>query len=207
LNNSNIDYVKMEVGLSLAEAQDACVYAKVKGFRSVCLPQWLIAPCSGYITGSNTKLATIVGLPGGRGSTSAKYAEVKAAVMGGATSVIVPMNMDLIADGKYEDAGLDFARSVTPAGGADCKVTALIEILDLSADRLTEAVKAAEAAGTDEVCLSSVMGGGGLDTGLLAVVGNAGIPVSVLGGTFGNDAAFIEAGAVAVGASKNICME
>jgi deoxyribose-phosphate aldolase len=124
--------------------------------------------------------------------------------MGGAASVIVPVNMDLIMNEKYEDAGLDFAMSVMPAEEMSCKVTALIETLNLPADRLTEAAKIVKAAGADEVCLSSVMGGNSMDIGLLAAVENAGIPVSVLGGTFGNDAAFIDAGAVAVGASKNI---
>jgi deoxyribose-phosphate aldolase len=197
------DYIKMEINLTVEKAKVACKLALNSGFRSIFLPQWLIEPCAGIFIGKETRLATIVGLPGGLSSTKAKYAEVKLSVKNGVSEVAIPMNMELLGDGKYDDAKLDFSCSAIPAEGSFCRVSALIEVNRLSISTVERAINVAVLAGADEVKLSSITGGHAPDAETISrLVKISCFPISVLGGISGSGEDLISAGAVAIGKSN-----
>jgi deoxyribose-phosphate aldolase len=197
------DYIKMEINLTVEKARIACKLALDSGFRSIFLPQWLIEPCAEIFIGKETRLATIVGLPGGLSSTKAKYAEVKLAVKNGASEVAIPMNMKLLGDGKYDDAKLDFLCSAIPAEGSLCRVAALIEANTLSISTVERAINAAVLAGANEVKLSAITGGHAPDAETVSrLVKTFCFPISVLGGITGSGEDLISAGAAAIGKSN-----
>ena len=176
------DLTRMEANLTLEEARNAVTLASSRGYRSICLPQWLVAPASEIARG-NTLLATIVGLPGGKAMTQAKYAETKIAIQNGVDVLVIPMNMDMIAEGKRDEARLDLMNASIPADGTNSIVIAMVEIGDVPEDRIFDAIAIAESAKADEVRLSCIVSGKAAEPEMIGrFIRKSGLPVSVVGG-------------------------
>jgi len=176
------DLTRMEASQSLDEAKNAVSLAKARGYRSICLPQWFVAAVS-EIPRGNTLLATIIGLPGGKAMTQAKYAEAKIAIQNGADTVIIPINMDLINEGKRDEARLDLMNAAIPADGTNSIVIAMIEIGDVPEDRIIDAIAIAESAKADEVRLSCIVSGKAAEPEMIGrLIYKTRLPVSVVGG-------------------------
>ena len=176
------DYTRMDAELPLKEAEAVAGLAKARSYRSVCLPQWLVASIAGISMG-DTLLTTIVGLPGGKAMTQAKYAETKIAIQNGASGVVIPVNMELLANGIKEEAKLDLANAAVPAEGTGSLVIALVELGDISEERVFDALSIAESAGADEIRLSWILSGRPADREFITrFIRSSGLPVSVVGG-------------------------
>ncbi|MBQ7092560.1 MAG: hypothetical protein IJN83_07895 [Clostridia bacterium] len=173
-------FAKMQTSLTLAEVQQACAQVKGSKAKTICLPQWFVAPAVEMLKGSGVKVATVVGLPGGTTSSFAKYAEVKQAVVAGAETVLIPVNMTLCAMSEWGTAKNDLADSMVPCKGkAEC--CAVVEVDSLSCDQLEMAADMCASCGVDMVMLSAVVGGSVTDAQVQAVK-KKGVRVGVYGG-------------------------
>lgn len=128
-------YVYMNPAAKLQNITELCSKAIADRCEAVCVPQWFVSTAAGALAGSSVKTATILGLPGGTTSSSAKQAEAKQAVANGASILIIPANMKLCAEGMISAAKNDLVSAAAPAKkGAEA-----ISLIDAEGLRANEA--------------------------------------------------------------------
>ena len=150
-------YTFMDVDATIQRIKSVCESAKAGGYTTVVLPQWFVQYAS-ELLGDSAAVGTVVGLPGGMTSTYAKYAEAKQAVQNGARVLIIPMNMEYLAQSDFARAQNDLTEAMAPCK-EKAKVYALIESGRLSPASLQKAAGACANSGVDCVLLSRVCGG------------------------------------------------
>ena len=194
-------YSYMRITATVKDIADACNTVKNSGASVLCVPEWFVDTAAQALKGSNKRVATFVGLPGGATSSFAKYAEAKQAVVSGAEMVFIPVNMQLLNAGDWNGARNDLAETMVPCKGK-AAVMAVLEVDSLSLDQLTTAAGMCAACGVDCVMLSAVNGGRPNDSHVKAVKGQ-GVRVGIYGGvTDGNRAAYQSAGATMFAVSR-----
>lgn len=159
---------RMQPNMRIEEVKKACDDAKNGHVSALCIPQWFVTYAVEQLKGSNVRVATAVGLPGGSTSSFAKYAEVKQAVVSGAEAILIPVNMQLCAMAEWGAAKNDLAESMVPCKGK-AAVYALLEVDSLSCDQLGTAAEMCASCGVDAVLLSAVVGGKVSDAQVQAV--------------------------------------
>ena len=167
-------YVHMAPQSTLDELTAACEQAATAACDALCVPQWFVAPAAAALKEKGVAVATIVGLPGGTTTSSAKYAEAKLAVANGAGIVIVPMNLELCKT----DAGAaknDFVASAAPVKKHGKRLWTLIDAACLTAEQAVTAAGLGIAAGAELALLANA------DDALMDRLAKANIPA----GTFG----------------------
>ena len=179
------ELVRMDPGSTVREIGEACDLAASRGYAAVCVPQWFVNLAAEKLKGSR-RVDTIVSLPGGTTSTYAKYAEVYEAIKNGADEITIPVNMELVKDGRISDARNDLATAMISATmGEGVCVKALIEADVAPADALRGAAEMICDCGIKHIVLSFVMSGAKANQQCIAdiVAAAAGrADVSVLGG-------------------------
>jgi deoxyribose-phosphate aldolase len=140
-------YVSMDPKARIEDMNAACAKAKDGNYEYVCLPQWFVYTASEALKGSETKVATILSLPGGTTSSFSKFAEAKQAIANGAALVIVPVNMQHCENKDFAAVKGDLASALvacttTNAQKRGAKTAALIDGAKLSLDDIRNAVSA-----------------------------------------------------------------
>lgn len=161
--SAHIEYTFNSPAVTTDEVRRMCETAKNKRLAAVCVPQWLVAFAKEQLFGSDVKVSTPIGLPGGVSATEAKYAEVKEAIKNGADEVDIPLNMDLLAAGDYEAVKKDLEEAMMPAKGLVC-----IKVVVESAagpQQLAAAVDIAQKSGANYLTVSTVTSQRALDPG------------------------------------------
>lgn len=153
-----MEYTAMGPQMKIEDLARVCDVAKQKNFASVCVAQWFVAFAKENLAGTNVKVATSVGLPGGNSSTAAKYAEVKEAIKNGADEVDIPINMELLEKGDLEELKNDLEEAMTPAKDKAI-VKAVIELGNISADKRTAAIAECKLCNADYIAISSILCG------------------------------------------------
>lgn len=154
--SAHIEYTFSNPAVTTDEVRRMCEKAKNKKLASVCVPQWMVAFAKEQLFGSDVKVSTPVGLPGGMSSTAAKYAEVKEAVKNGADEVDIPLNMALLANGEYEAVKKDIEEAMMPAKGRIC-IKAVVE-LGLLPQQMAAAIDIAKKSGVEYLAVSAITG-------------------------------------------------
>ena len=67
-----MEYTLMDPSAKIDDIARVCSTAKQKKFASVCVAQWFVAYAKEQLSGSDVKVCTSVGLPGGISATAAK---------------------------------------------------------------------------------------------------------------------------------------
>ncbi len=152
--SAHIEFTFSNPAVTTEDTRRMCETAKNKKFAAVCVPQWLVAFAKEQLFGSDVKVSTAVGLPGGTSATAAKYAEVKEAVKNGADEVDIPLNMALLAKGDYEAVKKDLEEAMMPAKGCIC-IKAVLES-GAGPQQQTAAVDIARNSGVNYLALSAI---------------------------------------------------
>jgi deoxyribose-phosphate aldolase len=88
-----IDHTILKPNTILAEIEKLCVEATEYGFASVCVPPYFIKDAARLISGSQVKVATVIGFPFGYSHYTAKVAEVKQAIEDSAHELDMVINI------------------------------------------------------------------------------------------------------------------
>ena len=110
------------------------------------------------LKGSGVAVCTVAGFPHGAASTRAKCAEIREAIMNGATELDVSMMIVALKSGDFEGARKDLAEMVSVAGGR-ARIKAIYEQGLLSDEEKKAALTIAVACGVDFIKISNALTG------------------------------------------------
>jgi deoxyribose-phosphate aldolase len=207
-----IDHTVLRPEATQADIKRLCEEARTHKFFSVCVnPVW-VALCRGLVSGSDVKVACVVGFPLGANLPETKVAEAVAALRDGANELDMVINVGALKGGDDALVLADI-RGVTEAAhkaGAHCKV--ILETCLLSEDEKVRGCDLAVKAGSDFVKTSTGFSKGGAtvqDISLMSrLVREAGLGVKASGGirTLADLRAMVQAGATRIGTSGGIAI-
>ncbi len=173
-------YICMRSDSNIQQIKSACEQAKAGRYEAICVPQWFVQYASELLCGSEVKVGTAVGLPGGLTSSGAKYAEVKQAVANGAAVVIIPLNMKLCKSGQFDAVRNDLAEAIVPCKGK-AQAMALVEAGELDENQLAAVAALCSSCGAECMLLSGLLGGKVTQAAVRKAV-SQGIEVGIYGG-------------------------
>jgi deoxyribose-phosphate aldolase len=152
--SAHIEYAFSDPALTTDDVRRMCETAKSRKFAAVSVPQWMVAFAKEQLFGSDVKVGTPVGLPGGVSATAAKYAEVKEAVKNGAEEVDIPVNMALLQNGDFEAVRKDLEEAMMPAKGQAC-VKAVVEST-ATPQQMAAVIEIAKSSGVSYLAISAI---------------------------------------------------
>jgi deoxyribose-phosphate aldolase len=154
--SAHIEYTFNNPSMTTDDMRRMCETAKSKRLAAICVPQWLVAFAKEQVFGTDVKVSTLIGLPGGVSATAAKYAEVKEAVKNGADEVDIPLNMALLGQGDYKEVRKDLEEAMMPAKGRAC-IKAVVEA-NAAPQQIAAAIDIVKASGADFLTVSTITG-------------------------------------------------
>ena len=98
---SYIDHTILKPETTLADIQKLCAEAVSQSFAAVCVPPYFVKVAKELTSGSNVKVATVIGFPFGYSSTDAKLKEIEQAIADGADELDIVHNITALKDGNY----------------------------------------------------------------------------------------------------------
>lgn len=174
-----LEYTNLRPSTTVEQLRKLCDKAKMEGADAVCVLPWLVELAKNQLKGTDIKVVTLIGLPGGEGRSQAKYAAVKQAVLAGADVVEVSIPMrEFIA--LEEDAVCRHLKESTNFAKGRADTRALVDIDKVgSADakRLADMVRQTNMCGVSFYGKSSDS-----KTDLLTELARNGVEVKLLSG-------------------------
>lgn len=121
---SKIDHTLLKADASEKEVKKICAEAKEFGFAAVCIPPYFVRKCKLWLTGTNVKVATVVGFPLGYAHTPAKVEEARRAIDEGADEIDMVINIIALkaGDWNYLKNELTSAATIVQLRGGKLKV-------------------------------------------------------------------------------------
>lgn len=173
-----IEHSLLNPDASAEAIRKGCEDAKKYGFANVCVSPYYTAMAAELLRGSNVAVCVPVGFPHGAASTKAKCAEIREAIMNGATELDVSMMITAIKSGDFDGMKKDLFEMVSVAGGR-AKVKAIYEQGLLTDDEKVKVLKIAAECGADYIKISNAL------TGKKACAEDVKYVRSVIGGSIG----------------------
>lgn len=180
-------------------------------FLGVCINPCYVELAATELSGTATKVCTVIGFPLGATSMMAKRYEAAWAVKSGAAEVDMVINIGALKSGKYNEARIDIEEVVKQVGQTNSKaiIKVIIEACYLTKEEKETACKLVRDAGAAFVKTSTGFGPWGAkieDIALIRAVVGEKIGIKAAGGihTYADAIAFIEAGARRIGASAGV---
>ena len=133
-----------------------CEEAKQYGFANVCVSPYYVSMAAEILQGSGVAVCTAVGFPHGAASTKAKCAEIREAIMNGATELDLSMMIVAIKSGDYGAVEKDLYEMVSTAGNR-AKVKAIYEQGLLTDEEKERSLKLAVKCGVDFIKISNAL--------------------------------------------------
>lgn len=207
--NKYIDHTILKAEATEEEVIKLCAEAIEHEFYAVCVNSCYVSTAKKELTGSDVKIASVIGFPLGAAHTVAKIAETKIAVSEGASEIDMVINVGALKEGRYDYVEADI-KAVTEAasdGGAIVKV--ILETCLLTDEEIIKAClisKDADAAFVKTSTGFSVAGASVHHVRLMKDTVGDGMQVKASGGIRDRAKALemIEAGADRIGASASI---
>jgi deoxyribose-phosphate aldolase len=204
-----IDHTLLKPDATRAQIEALCAEAREHSFATVCVnPAW-VGTCALLLSGSATRVCSVVGFPLGATTPEVKAYEATRTIEDGACEVDMVMNVGALKSGDYRGVERDVAAVVEAGhrGGAIVKV--ILENALLTDDEKVKACIICKAAGADFVKTSTGFGPGGAtvaDIALMRKVVGPEMGVKAAGGVrdLKSAQAMIEAGADRIGASVGV---
>lgn len=148
-----IDHTLLRADATAREIEILCDEAKQFGFASVCVQPYRVNLAANRLHGTNVKVCTVIGFPGGANASPVKAMEVIRAAADGAEEFDMVINLGALKDRNLPDVEGDIRAVVKAAKGRLLKV--ILETALLSDVEIVEACKLSEAAGADFVKTST----------------------------------------------------
>ncbi len=135
-----------------------CEEAAKYGFANVCVSPYYVSMAAEMLRGSGVAVCTAAGFPHGAASTKAKCAEIREAIMNGATEIDVSMMIVALKSGDFTGAKKDLCEMMSVAGGR-AKIKAIYEQGVLTDEEKKKALCIASQCGVDFIKISNALTG------------------------------------------------
>lgn len=135
-----------------------CMDAKKYRFANICVSPYYVGMAVELLRGSGVGVCTPVGFPHGAASTAAKCAEIKQAILNGASELDVSMMIVAVKSGEYDAAIKDLREMMSVVGGR-AKVKAIYEQGLLTDEEKVESLMIAKNCGVDYIKISNALTG------------------------------------------------
>jgi deoxyribose-phosphate aldolase len=99
--NQYIDHTILKPTTLIADVEKVCTEAKEYTFAAVCIPPPFVKICKALLTGTDVKVATVIGFPFGYSAVEAKLAEILLAMVDGADELDVVANIVAIKNNDW----------------------------------------------------------------------------------------------------------
>lgn len=203
---SHVDHTLLKATSSWAEIQVLCDEAIKYGTASVCVPPAYVKRIN-ETYGEDIVICTVIGFPLGYNVTSAKMAEIDAAISEGAKEVDIVINLCDVKNGDFDKITAEIALAKKHAGNNILKV--IIETCYLTQEEKIALCKCVTDGGADFIKTSTGFGTGGATLEDVVLMKNnigPGVKIKAAGGIRTKDdmVAYIEAGCDRLGTSSAI---
>ncbi len=206
-----IDHTLLKPEASAADIDRLTAEARQFGFAAVCVnPAW-VKRARQNLTGTDVRVASVVGFPLGANTPEIKAMEARRALRDGADEIDMVINIGALKSGDYDLVRTDVAKVADACheSGALCKV--IIEAALLTDEEKVAASRLAKLGRADYVKTSTGFGPGGAtlyDVALMREAVGPELGVKASGGIRTAEAAreMIAAGATRIGASAGVQM-
>ena len=203
-----IEHSLLNPDTSADTIRKGCAEAKQYGFANVCVSPYYVAMAADMLRGTGVAVCTVAGFPHGAASTTAKCAEIREAIMNGATEIDASMMIVAAKSGDFDFVKKDLAEMVSVAASR-AKIKAIYEQGLYNDEEKKRVLKIAAQCGVDFVKISNAL------TGKKAVVEDVQFVRSIIGPKIGikidggiRDAAtantILDAGANRMGCSASV---
>ncbi len=88
-----VDHTLLKPTATVAEIEQLCKEAVEYGFAAVCVPPPFVKKAKEWLTGSDVKVATVIGFPMGYSAVEAKIAEIVLGLIDGADEFDIVINL------------------------------------------------------------------------------------------------------------------
>ena len=99
--NKYIDHTILKPTCLVSDIEKLCAEAKQYEFAAVCVPPNFVRLAKEQVTGTEVKVATVIGFPFGYSATEAKIAEIILAMVDGADELDIVANISAIKNGDW----------------------------------------------------------------------------------------------------------
>ena len=141
-----IDHTLLKPEADAASIRKLCAEAKAHQFFAVCVNGSHVRTAAEELSGSQVRVAAVVGFPLGAMSSSAKAREAEIAARDGAVEIDMVMRIDLAKSGVFTGVRDDI-REVVHAVAGKAIVKVILETGLLSLEEISRSCRAAEDAG------------------------------------------------------------
>ena len=133
---SYIDHTILKPTTTAADVEKVCAEAMAYKFAAVCVPPYYVELAKKLLSGSDVKLATVVGFPFGYSSFAGKLAEIADAMEAGADEVDMVHNIAALKSGDWVKLGDEIKLCTTLAHMAGKHIKIIVESGLLSNEEL-----------------------------------------------------------------------
>ena len=207
--NKYIDHTVLKPTCLVADIHKLCDEAKQFEFAAVCVPPNFVKLAKEYTTGSEVKVATVIGFPFGYSATEAKIAEIILAMLDGADELDIVANISAIknADWAYIADEINHIMPIVRSKGKTVKI--IIESGILTNEEIIACCDIYGAAGIDFLKTSTGYAEKGASVEAVKLFRKhlpAAIQIKASGGIRDYETAkqMIEAGATRIGCSAGV---
>ena len=155
---STIEHSLLNPDICLSGIKKGCEEARQYGFANVCVSPYYVSFAAQALKGSGVAVCAPVGFPQGAASTNAKCAEIREAIMNGATELDVCLMYTAIKSGDYGFVKKDLCEMVS-VSGSRAKVKAIFEQGILTEEEKAKTLAIIAACGVDYVKISNALTG------------------------------------------------
>jgi deoxyribose-phosphate aldolase len=152
----SLEHSLLNPDTSAEKIKQGCEEAMKFGFANVCVSPYFVSLAKERLGGCNIGICVPVGFPHGAASTKAKCAEIREAILNGATELDVSLQIVAIKSGDFDAAEKDLAEMVSVAGGR-AKVKAIYEQGLLTDDEKLRTLSIITKSGVDYVKISNAL--------------------------------------------------
>ena len=154
----SIEHSLLNPDASADMIRKGCEEAGQYGFANVCVSPYYVGMASEILKGSGVAVCTAVGFPHGAASTKAKCAEIREAIMNGATELDLSMMLVAIKSEDYGAVEKDLYEMVSTVGNR-AKVKAIYEQGLLTDEEKQRSLRIAVKCGVDFIKISNALTG------------------------------------------------
>lgn len=207
--NQYFDHTLLSPDANSMQIKKLCEQAMAYKFYAVCVNSSYVSLASEKLSGSDVKIAAVVGFPLGACSTEAKAFEAADACRKGASEIDMVIQIGRLKEGDTDYVKADIEAVVKAAADYGAAVKVILETCLLTEEEIICGCKLAAEAGAAFVKTSTGFGKGGATEDHVALmkktVGNS-MKVKASGGirTLQDALTMIEAGADRIGASVGV---
>lgn len=206
-----IDHTILKPGLLIDDIEKVCAEAKDYGFAAVCIPPLFVKHAKKLCSGTNVKVATVIGFPFGYSSIESKIAEILLAIVDGADELDVVINFTAIKNNDWQLIANEINHIMPLIRNNGKVIKTIIESGVLTNDEIIKCCDLYGAAGIDYMKTSTGYTEKGASVETVALMRKHladSIAIKASGGirTFDFAKQLVEAGATRLGCSSSIAI-